>query len=96
MGEPTPNVSFMKASRRSNASESSLPSTDRGQLVAASKAVLQANGGSKRTNLAPRHDGDRVTQDIRLFHTVRGQHDDSVLLGRLDGVPDVAFWRWGP
>ena len=60
------------------------------QRVAHAVALLQEQRGADTVQLAGRHHGDTVAEQIRLVHKVRRQHDQSALLRVLEKLPRSA------
>ena len=58
-----------------------------GQGEARAEIGLEEHRGAAALDLALRHDGDPVPEDVRLLHEVGGQHDGPALLHGLQHVP---------
>lgn len=48
------------------------------RLVAAAKALLEAEGGAQGSELPPRHYGDSVSQYVRLLHNAAVLHPSAL------------------
>jgi hypothetical protein len=63
-------------------------------LVACSEPGLQPDTISDTTQAALCHDGNAVSENVSLFHAMRGEHDASVLLGCLDNIPNMPVYTY--
>ena len=62
---------------------------DEGDLVADTEAILEEKRAAEALKSTLAHDSNTITEHVGLVHVMRRQHNNSVLLVRLEHVPEI-------